>query len=37
LLVSADDSDLGYRFSVGPCEGNFSGVEGQVEVDSSPE
>jgi hypothetical protein len=37
LLVSADDSDLGYRFSVGPCVGNFSDVERQVEVDSSPE
>lgn len=33
LLVTADDSDLGYQFSVGPCLGNFSNVEGQVEVD----
>ncbi|WP_293748496.1 hypothetical protein [uncultured Paraglaciecola sp.] len=37
LLVSADDSDLGYQFSVGPCVGNFSDVEPHVEVDSSPE
>jgi hypothetical protein len=30
LLVTEDDSDLGYQFTVGPCEGNFSDVETQV-------
>ena len=34
LLVIKDDSNLGYQFSVGPCVGNFSDVEGQVEVDN---
>ena len=34
LLVIKDDSDLGYQFSVGPCVGNFSDVERQVEVDN---
>lgn len=36
LLVTEDDSALGYQFSVGPCEGNFSDVERQVEVDTPP-
>jgi hypothetical protein len=34
LLVTKDDSSLGYQFSVGPCAGNFSDVERQVEVDN---
>jgi len=34
LLVIKDDSSLGYQFSVGPCVGNFSDVEQQVEVDN---
>lgn len=36
LLVTADDSDLGYQFSVGPCVGNFSDVEQQLKVDNPP-
>jgi hypothetical protein len=31
LLVSEDDSDLGYQFSVGPCVGNFSAAKLQIE------
>ena len=34
LLVTEDDSALGYQFSVGPCVGNYSDVERQVEVDT---
>jgi hypothetical protein len=34
LLVIKDDSDLGYQFNVGPCVGDFSDVERQVEVDN---
>jgi hypothetical protein len=34
LLVTKTDSSLGYQFSVGPCVGNFSDVEQQVEVDN---
>ena len=37
LLVTEDDSALGYQFSVGPCVGNYSDVERQVEVDTPPE
>jgi hypothetical protein len=29
LLVTEDDSDLGYQFSVGPCVGNYSDAESQ--------
>ena len=36
LLVTEDDSALGYQFSVGPCVGNYSDVEQQVEVDTPP-
>jgi hypothetical protein len=39
LLVTEDDSTLGYKFSVGPCVGNYSDVERverQVEVDTPP-
>lgn len=36
LLVSRNESSLGYQFTVGPCVGNFSEVEGQVEVDTPP-
>jgi len=36
LLVTEDDSALGYQFSVGPCVGNYSDVERQVEVDTPP-
>jgi hypothetical protein len=35
-LVTADDSALGYQFNVGPCVGNYSDVEGEVEVDNLP-
>ncbi|MFT5838431.1 MAG: hypothetical protein ACI9UT_000924 [Flavobacteriales bacterium] len=31
LLVTEDDSELGYQFSVGPCVGNFSDAELQIE------
>jgi len=30
LLVTEDDSALGYKFSVGPCVGNFPDVESQL-------
>ena len=36
LLVTEDNSALGYQFSVGPCVGNFSEVEQQLEVDNPP-
>jgi hypothetical protein len=36
LLVTEDDSALGYQFGVGPCVGNYSDVEQQVEVDTPP-
>jgi hypothetical protein len=36
LLVTEDDSALGYQFSVGPCVGNYSDVEQQVEVNNLP-
>jgi hypothetical protein len=36
LWVAEDDSALGYKFSVGPCVGNFSDVEGEVDVDNLP-
>ena len=34
LLVTENDSALGYQFSVGPCVGNYSDVEQQMEVDT---
>jgi hypothetical protein len=36
MWVAEDDSALGYKFSVGPCVGNFSDVEGEIEVDNLP-
>ena len=36
LLVVEDNSALGYQFSVGPCVGNYSDVERQVEVAPLP-
>jgi hypothetical protein len=36
LLVTADDSALGYQFNVGPCVGNYSDVEQHLEVDNPP-
>jgi hypothetical protein len=36
LLVTEDDSALGYQFSVGPYVVNYSDVGQQVEVDNLP-